>query len=66
MRITLNGETREVQPGITVHGLILEFGRQPAATVVERNGEIVDRDSYASLHLLDGDTVELVQFVGGG
>ena len=66
MNITLNGETREVAPGTTVHKLILDLGRKPAATVVERNGDILDRDAYTSVSLSDGDTVELVQFVGGG
>ncbi len=66
MKITLNGETREVSPGLTVHTLILDAGRKPAATVVERNGEIVERDAYTSVRLTEGDRIELVQFVGGG
>ena len=66
MKITLNGEEREVATGTTVHKLILDAGRKPAATVVERNGDIVDREAYTSVRLDEGDTVELVQFVGGG
>lgn len=66
MRITVNGETRELAADITVHDLILHFDRNPAATVVERNGDIVDREAYSSMRLSEGDTVELVQFVGGG
>ena len=66
MIITLNGEERGVATGTTVHKLMLDAGRKPAATVVERNGEIVDREAYTSVRLDEGDTVELVQFVGGG
>ena len=33
---------------------------------VERNGPIVKRSDYDKTVLQDGDTVEIVQFVGGG
>ena len=33
---------------------------------VERNGEIVPRAKYAETALADGDSVEIVSFVGGG
>lgn len=33
---------------------------------VERNGEIVPRASYGEVVLCDGDSVEIVSFVGGG
>lgn len=33
---------------------------------VERNGEIVPKAAYAETVLQDGDTVEVVSFVGGG
>ena len=33
---------------------------------VERNGSIVKRSDYYKTVLQDGDTVEIVQFVGGG
>lgn len=66
MKITLNGLEHEIVPGTTVHRLILDAGRTPAATLVERNGGIVERDAYASLHLDEGDAIELIQFVGGG
>lgn len=33
---------------------------------VERNGSIIKRNDYDKTVLQDGDTVEIVQFVGGG
>ena len=33
---------------------------------VERNGEIVPKAAYAKTVLLDGDSLEVVSFVGGG
>jgi thiamine biosynthesis protein ThiS len=34
--------------------------------VVELNRDILARDSYSDVEVTDGDTVELVHFVGGG
>ncbi|MCD7829622.1 MAG: sulfur carrier protein ThiS, partial [Clostridiales bacterium] len=34
--------------------------------VVERNLEIIPKANYETELLQDGDTVEIVQFVGGG
>ena len=33
---------------------------------VERNGEIVPRAAYPELRLREGDSLEIVSFVGGG
>ncbi len=33
---------------------------------VERNGELVPKSQYAETVLKDGDTLEVVSFVGGG
>jgi sulfur carrier protein len=65
MKLTINGEDREVAAG-TVWGLIEELGLHPQATVVERNREIVDRDAFRETPLSEGDVLELVRLVGGG
>lgn len=47
------------------HWLLLnDYDRDLIA--VERNGSIVKRSDYDKTVLQDGDTVEIVQFVGGG
>ena len=38
----------------------------PLRIAVERNGEIVPKATYAETVLQDGDSVEIVNFVGGG
>ena len=65
MKITINGETREVA-AVTVLGLLEELGLHPQGTVVERNREIVDREAYRETKLIEGDVLELVRLVGGG
>lgn len=38
----------------------------PGRIAVECNGEIVPKDRYGQMTLQDGDTLEIVSFVGGG
>jgi sulfur carrier protein len=66
MRITVNGEAREIQDRTTVRGLIelLDLAGGPVA--VERNGEIVPRAAHADTSLSEADVIEIVHFVGGG
>ena len=65
MKLTINGELREVAAG-TVWTLLEELGLHPQGSIVERNREIVDRDAYRETHLSEGDILELVRLVGGG
>lgn len=64
--IRLNGKAREVAADSTVSGLLDELGLVPGMVVVERNREILARESYATVRLSEGDQLELVHFVGGG
>jgi thiazole synthase len=66
IRVTVNGEEREVRRGQTVAGFLESLGLHPGLVVVERNREILDRSRYAAVEVSDGDTLELVHFVGGG
>ena len=43
-----------------------QLGVSPRAVAVEHNGEIIERDAYATTTLGDGDVVEIVRMVGGG
>ena len=38
----------------------------PGMVVVELNGEILERERYGDAAVREGDTLELVHFVGGG
>ena len=65
--LAVNGEAREVPRGTTLAALLEELGLDPRMIVVEHNREILrDRSSFATLELREGDTLELVHFVGGG
>ncbi|HWR71734.1 MAG TPA: sulfur carrier protein ThiS [Nitrospirota bacterium] len=66
MRITLNGEQRDVPGGLTVLGLLRHLNILPERVAVEINEEIVRKAGYAEFLVNDGDRVEVVQFMGGG
>ncbi len=63
--ITLNGESRRTSAE-TIANLVRELDLLPEKVAVERNGEIVPRSTLAQAGLADGDTLEIVHFVGGG
>lgn len=65
--LTVNGEPRAVPRGTTLAGLLQSLDLDPRMIVVEHNREILrDRPSFDDLELTEGDTLELVHFVGGG
>jgi thiamine biosynthesis protein ThiS len=65
MRIQVNGEPREVAAA-TILALVEELGLDIRKVAVERNLEIVPKSLHASTAIMDGDRIEVVQFVGGG
>ncbi len=65
MKLVINGEYREVSAA-TVFDLLTELGLHPKGTVVERNREIMDRETYRETNWSEGDVLELVRLVGGG
>ncbi|UUZ83482.1 sulfur carrier protein ThiS [Paenibacillus sp. P26] len=66
MRLTINGELREVEPVSTVAELLQAFKLDNKILVVELNRDIIERGSYAETPVRDGDRIEIVHFVGGG
>lgn len=66
VRVRLNGKERDVDAGHSVRSLIESLELHPSLVVVELNKEILPRDSYGDVAIQEGDTIELVHFVGGG
>ncbi|HYF22400.1 MAG TPA: sulfur carrier protein ThiS [Caulobacteraceae bacterium] len=65
MRLTINGEERETTAA-TVADLVAQLELDVRKVAVERNLAIVPRSLYAQTPLIEGDRLEIVQFVGGG
>lgn len=66
IEVTVNGDVRAIEEGHTVHSFLESLELHPGLVVVERNGEILERDAYRDVPVESGDTLELVHFVGGG
>jgi thiazole synthase len=63
--ITLNGAPHR-SAAVTIADLVRELELVPEKVAVERNGAIVPRSTLAEAALAEGDTLEIVHFVGGG
>lgn len=66
MQILLNGQPHTLTGTPNVTDLLAELGLDVRKVAVERNRTIVPRTQHASTSLMDGDEIEIVQFIGGG
>lgn len=65
MKITLNGEIMTLPSAISVAALVEQLQLDTRKIAVERNLEIVPRETYGTL-INEGDEIEIVHFIGGG
>ena len=66
MIIIVNGESYNFDTEMTIIDLLKEFKLDNKPIVVEHNREIVIKDDYSDIEIADGDSFELITFVGGG
>ena len=66
MQVTINGKPEDVPARISLLKLMEARQLDPARVVAELNQEIVPGERFADTILNDGDSLELLQFVGGG
>ena len=63
--VKINGEELNIA-GKTVAEYLATTKYDPKRIAVERNGDIVPKAQYSETVLKDGDSIEVVSFVGGG
>ena len=66
MIIKVNGQTKEIANGTTLAELLNQMKLNLDCVAVERNLEVVERNTFTTAKLNSDDTLEIVQFVGGG
>lgn len=66
MRVQVNGETKDVDEGLTLAQLVEQLRLAPERLAVELNLAVVRRADWPTTRLCEGDRVEIVHFVGGG
>ncbi len=65
MKVTVNGSNMDVKAS-TLMELLQELDINPQRVVVEVNLEIIKRDRFSEYKIKEGDSIEIVNFVGGG
>lgn len=66
MTLTVNGQAREVAPGITLADLVRQLTESPRGVAAAVNGEVVPRGAWPATPLAERDAVEVVTAVQGG
>ena len=66
MKVTVNGKEILMEEEKNVEQYLKECGYQMKRIAVELNGEILSKYQYSETMLNDGDSMEVVTFVGGG
>ena len=67
MKITVAGETKEVQAELTVAELIKQENVEtPEYVSVSVNDEFIKTEDFAAHKLQEGDVIEFMYFMGGG
>ncbi len=68
IRIKVNGEERFIEREMTVEELLKHMGVQirEVGLAVAVNEEVVPKSEYGKRIVREGDSVEIVQLVGGG
>ena len=66
LRITLNGDPFELEKPLTMTELLGRLAIDPRRVAVEHNLHIIKRQTFSDTVVEEGDTVEIVDFVGGG
>ncbi len=66
MKITINGEEYNFSRQLVVKDLLLELQLDPKKIAIEQNLAIVPCSEYEETPILEGDKIEIIQFMGGG
>lgn len=66
IHIQVNGETRETPAGTTVANLLAQLGLHSGRVAIEYNLHILPKSQWNETQVVQGDRLEIVQFVGGG
>jgi sulfur carrier protein len=64
--VSVNGEPRELAPGLTLDRLVAAFTTAPSGVAAAVNETVVPRGQWPATALRDGDRVEVLTAVQGG
>lgn len=64
--ITVNGKEHPFEEGCTIASVLSRLGVSADHKAIEQNGTIIPVESIGETLVAPGDTIEIIQFVGGG
>ena len=64
--IIINGNPKALPYSYTLKECIQHFCRDARHVIAELNGKIIKSPEWEKVQLSEGDTLELINFVGGG
>lgn len=64
--VTINGEAAAGVAGMTIGAYLAQEGYDIARVVVEQNLNILPRQALETTVIQEGDSIEILCFVGGG
>jgi len=66
VKLTINGEARELPEDLTVSALLELLGAPRSGIAVARNDRVVRRAEYETHYVREGDAIEIIKAVAGG
>ncbi len=69
INLTVNGKPRSIETTeatVDLESYLVSFGLNLQYIAVGYNGEVINKDQFATVQLRDGDILEIVRPVGGG
>jgi sulfur carrier protein len=66
LEIVLNGKVEKLEKKMELFALLLAKGLNPDSVIVEYNHNIVKKQEWEKIVLQDNDSLEVLNFVGGG
>ena len=67
MKLTISGEAKELQDGLSITELlVVENVEMPEMVSVQLNDEFLKQDEYAATIVKEGDDINFLYFMGGG
>lgn len=66
MQVSINGSERELERECSVSQLLQILEITSKRLAIELNGNIIPRSQFDSHKIQAGDTIEIVQAIGGG
>ena len=66
MNVIVNGQQKEFSQISSLNDIIISFAQDSRHIIAEINGTIIKKNHWSQTPIQEGDTIELISFIGGG